>query len=329
MASIPGSHFVANAPNQTVNVVETSGGRLPPPVPGEFNLEVWTGNPADTPSQPARGYQGLAVLSDGNETINLVSGAFAVADAGSGQDSIIASGTNETISGGTANVTLTLAGNNDVANAGGNDTITASGDFDTINGGGNDLIAVWGNDDVVNAGTGNDTILVFGQHDTINGGVGNRRTDVFGSHDSVGGGTGNAAVGVFGDHNTVAGGVGNETIAVFGDSDLINTGTGIDSITVFGRNDTVEAGNGGPSEAQITVGGSHFTFTEGPGLFADTIVGFDQAAGDRIDLTTESKHAAIAGSKQVNHGQDTLITLNDGSTLLLKGVSHIDPGFFK
>jgi hypothetical protein len=30
----------------------------------------------------------------------------------------------------------------------------------------------------------------------------------------------------------------------------------------------------------------------------------------------------------VNHGQDTLITLNDGSTILLKGVNHIDHSFF-
>jgi hypothetical protein len=38
-------------------------------------------------------------------------------------------------------------------------------------------------------------------------------------------------------------------------------------------------------------------------MFADTTVGFDQQAGDRIELTTESAHDAIAHSTQVSQGR--------------------------
>lgn len=365
MASIPGSHFTASAPGQMVNVVETTNGQLPPPAHGVFNLEVWTGNPADAPNHPAHGFQGLAVLEDGGRLIDLISGAYAVTDNGTGNDTIGADGTDETISGGTANVTLNLVGNNDVANGGGQDTISVFGDSDTVNAAGNDLISVFGKHDVVNGGTGRDTISVFADHDTVNAGVGNEQilvlgsndritggtgndtvdifgnnddfaggtgnttVLVFGSNDSVGSGTGNAAVDVLGDGNTVTGGIGNDTINVLGNNDLVAPGAGISTVFIAGKNDTVDAGNRTAiSVAQVTVGGTNFRFNDGPDQYLDTIVGFSQGAGDRIHLTTESVHDALANSKQVNHGQDTLITLKDGSTILLKGISHIDQGFF-
>jgi len=63
--------------------------------------------------------------------------------------------------------------------------------------------------------------------------------------------------------------------------------------------------------------------------YADTVVGFSQGLGDTIKLTGGDTSAyALAHSTQVNGGADTLITLNDGSTILLKGVSHIDGSFF-
>jgi len=33
-------------------------------------------------------------------------------------------------------------------------------------------------------------------------------------------------------------------------------------------------------------------------------------------------------ASQATNGQDTLLTLNDGSTILLKGVTHIDSTYF-
>jgi Ca2+-binding RTX toxin-like protein len=198
MASIPGSHFIATEPGKTVNAVETSGGHLPPPKNGDFNLEVWTGNPADAPSSPAHGYQGLAVLSDGGKQIDLISGAYDVTDQGLGFDSIIASGDDQTISGGAANVTLTITGQQDVANGGGTDTITVTGNFDTVNGNGNDLITVFGTNDSVAGGGGNDTINIFGLFDSVTAGSGNELIDVFGSSDRVVAGSGNDTINLFG-----------------------------------------------------------------------------------------------------------------------------------
>jgi Ca2+-binding RTX toxin-like protein len=365
MASIVGSQFVTTASGENVNVVETSGGALPLPKPGVFNLEVWTGNPADAPSHPAHGYQGLAILEDGGHQIDLISGAFAVTDDGTGRhDTLNADGNEETVRGGTADVTMNLFGNRDIADGGGQDTINVFGKHDTVNGSGNDLISVFGTHDVVNGGDGRDTISVFGNHDAVNAGTGNEQIYVFGSHDRVTGGTGNDSVGlfgsddhfsggmgnetvtafgshdsigagvgdtsinVFGDANTISGGMGDETISVFGNDNVIVPGTGISSINIFGTGDRVDAGQSFFSEAQIDVNGGDFRLNEGAQNFADTVVGFDQHAGDRIHLTTESVHDALGSSQQINGGHDTLITLNDGSTILLKGISQINHGFF-
>jgi hypothetical protein len=178
------------------------------------------------------------------------------------------------------------------------------------------------------AGSGNDTVNLFGSNSVVTGGTGNETVDAFGSRDLIQAGFGDAVINTFGDYNTVSGGFGDDTINALGIGNLVQTGFGDDTVNVGGFGDTVAAGYQGIGEAQITVGGADFTFREGSQFFADTIVGFDQPAGDRIQLTTESAHYAIAHSQQVNQGQDTLITLNDGSTILLKGISHINSGFF-
>ncbi|HEU0215821.1 MAG TPA: hypothetical protein VFQ90_04115, partial [Stellaceae bacterium] len=72
MASIPGSQFDATAGGTPVNVQETSGGPLPPPTPGQFNLEVWTGPLGSAPSTPQAGYDGLVVRSADGLTLDLI-----------------------------------------------------------------------------------------------------------------------------------------------------------------------------------------------------------------------------------------------------------------
>jgi hypothetical protein len=78
----------------------------------------------------------------------------------------------------------------------------------------------------------------------------------------------------------------------------------------------------------IEAAGSPFTFNDSSNLYADTVIGFDQGAGDRIHLTTDTVWDALANSQLVNGGQDTLITLSDHSTILLKGVNSINSNFF-
>jgi len=133
----------------------------------------------------------------------------------------------------------------------------------------------------------------------------------------------------YGDKTTITGSPGDDTIRVQGDHNLVKPGDGLSQVSIGGSGDTVDAGaHTFLSLATITVGGSKFQFNDGAQTYFDTVVGFNKNEGDRIHLTSESPSDAIAHSKQVNHGQDTLITLNDGSSILLKGVTHIDHGFF-
>jgi Ca2+-binding RTX toxin-like protein len=324
MATIAGSQFVATVPGQPVNVAFDNGGPLPPTVPGAFNLEVFLGSDATAPTI-APGYQGLAVLSPSGFELDLISGAFAVTDNGTGGDILGAAGMNETISGGGAPVTLILSGTNDVADGGaGNDYIQVSGSSNTVNpGSGNDAITIASNNDTVIAGSGSDTISVFGDANAITGSGGPSVLTVVGTNDTVVGGSGNAVISVTGDGAMVTGGSAPDTINVFGNNGAITGGSGPDTINVFGAGDSVTAGSGNDSIGVF--GSTSFTFVDRANIYADTVVGFDQAAGDRIHLTGTD---TVATTTLVNGGTDTLITLSDNSTILLKGITHVDNSFF-
>ena len=92
-----------------------------------------------------------------------------------------------------------------------------------------------------------------------------------------------------------------------------------------GSNDTIAAGSG---NNLIYMSGANQTLLDASGNYNDTVVGFDEGSGDRIQLTTDTVADALAHSAQINGGQDTLITLADSSTILLKGIAHIDNSFF-
>jgi hypothetical protein len=53
---------------------------------------------------------------------------------------------------------------------------------------------------------------------------------------------------------------------------------------------------------------------------------FSEAVGDAIKLSGIGR--TVVCSTPVNGGLDTLIRLSSGSTILLKGVSHIDNSIF-
>jgi Ca2+-binding RTX toxin-like protein len=314
MATIAGSQFVATAPGQPVNVVETTTGTgLPATVPGAFNLEVFIGSISSVPGV-APGYQGLAILSPSGLELDLVSGAFAATDDGTGNDALSAFVDNETIMGGTGPVTLNLFGNNEAA----------------VGGTGPDTINVFGNSDSVTGGTGNDTIAVGGTGDTVTAGNGNNLINVSNSNDLINGGIGSDTINAFGNFDTVIAGAGTESIFGGGASDQISLGTGSDTVNITGDSDTVTSGaHAGANQGVINLFGTNSTLADGANQYTDTVVGFDQAGGDRIHLTgTDTTAFAVANSTQVNSGADTLITLNDGSTILLKGVAHIDSSFF-
>ena len=61
----------------------------------------------------------------------------------------------------------------------------------------------------------------------------------------------------------------------------------------------------------------------------DTVVGFDHSHGDAISFAGETgaaiNHVVATAS---THAGNTTITLPDGSTMTLIGVTHIDNSFF-
>jgi hypothetical protein len=97
--------------------------------------------------------------------------------------------------------------------------------------------------------------------------------------------------------------------------------------TVYGgASDTVGAGTRTGTINFLSA--ANELFLDQTGVYADTIYNFAQPNGDRIHLTTDTVSNALAHSQQVNGGADTLITLSDSSTILLKGVSSINSSFF-
>ena len=112
---------------------------------------------------------------------------------------------------------------------------------------------------------------------------------------------------VYGLNNTVHGGTGNDTVNLFSYGDTVGSSAGSDLIHMIGGGATFEAGHNG---------------------YADTVVGFLEGS-DTIALTGgDNAGDLVATQQQQNGGQDTLIALSDGSTILLKGIAHVDQGFF-
>ena len=62
---------------------------------------------------------------------------------------------------------------------------------------------------------------------------------------------------------------------------------------------------------------------------SDTVTGFSQLAGDRIFFPNETAASieSVVASAQASNG-NTLITLPDGATMTLIGITRIDGTFF-
>src|SRR5262249_62037194 len=77
MASVPGGQYTFFANGNNANVVATpDGSGLPPPVAGQFNLELLTSGSGSASIPP--GYQGVAILSPDGKTLDMVAGDYGV-----------------------------------------------------------------------------------------------------------------------------------------------------------------------------------------------------------------------------------------------------------
>jgi len=87
------------------------------------------------------------------------------------------------------------------------------------------------------------------------------------------------------------------------------------------------AHGGGGNETIWGGGGQIISDHDVPGQ--DTIMGFDQTVGDRLSFPNETAAAIdqVVASAQISGG-DTILTLPDGSTFTLVGITHPDGSFF-
>jgi hypothetical protein len=348
MATIAGSQFDASASAITVNVVETGNGTTDSSgnslstdtVAGDFNLEVYTGPAAGAPTSPFSGYQGLAILSPGGYSLELLGSGYAITDNGTGGATLStgSTATGDTITGGSGFDNLILNGSGNTANGGAGGGYTeVDGTGDTVNGGtgpqainvnasGNTVnvgsgsetitLASGSNGDTVTGGSGSDTITALGNSENITGGTGPELINGTGTGDTITAGSGNDTINVFNSNDTVIAGSGSDTIGLYGNADVVTGGTGPGTIITGGTGDTVNAGSG---NLDIIKAAGTLQFNDNSSvLYSDTVVGFSQAAGDHIHLATGD---TVANTALVNGGQDTLITLSDNSTILLKGVT--------
>ena len=136
--------------------------------------------------------------------------------------------------------------------------------------------------------------------------------------------------------DTITGGTGADTIYAGHGDDLIAGGAGQDVIyggrghdTIIGGTgaDTIYAGHGD----DLIIGGAGQDVGSGGGHDKghDTVVGFSLAHGDNIQFSggTPATIDQVVATSHVE-GSNTTITLHDGSTMTLVGITHFDSSFF-
>jgi hypothetical protein len=303
VASIAGSQFVFGAA-ETVKLVYNPSGdpaNLPPPIGGDFNLELTTHSVGGIPT----GYAGVAMVTPesatGPNTLNMLFGDYGVTDTASG-DTINAGSGNDTIN--------TLAHGGDVVQLSTGAASVYGGVGDSITGGsGSAYIDGTKGTMSIAAGTGGSELIFSGSGDTITGGGANL-----------------AIVGATGDRIDLTLQTGNATVNALAGGETVTLGNGPGLSVVFaGSGDTITAGSGpayidaGLGGSAITVGGAGGADTIFGGV-GDTIVGgaatavVVMASGESLDFTGQSGNATVGA-----FGNDT-VTLGASAASVWGGV---------
>ncbi|TAN47835.1 MAG: hypothetical protein EPN21_16365 [Methylococcaceae bacterium] len=268
------------------------------------------------------------------ETIEITSNAGAAVDwrAGTAAKDMTFIGNSgaDRLHGGRADDTLEGGDGNDrLFGYHGNDVLEGAEGDDTLMGGlGNDLLKGAKGDDTLRGGDGNDVLDETGDIATV--GKGNV---LFGERgdDAVWGGAGK---------DTIQGGAGNDLLLGNGGNDVIHTGTGIDFVFGGQGNDAIYL-----DDHDSTI--LHYNTSGADGV--DTIYGFKPnankirlidlhgAAGRKLDidglanvaLTGWQLQAAIVSTVagQQASGNDRILTLENGTTLIFKNVGADLSGF--
>jgi hypothetical protein len=343
MVSIPGSHYDVFAPGQGVNIATTyNPPSIAPPVPGDFNLEVIINSTGTGNYTTAPGYQGLAIESMPGKvlppTLTALHGDYGIVDSGGNELIILGDGAEsvggavgDTLAGGTGlNQFLDahLGYQSVTGGSGGTETIWG-GVGDTIRGGsgGSETISGRPGDTIIGGSGGNEFINGSQGGQSIQGGIGGNETIWGGVGDTIRGGSGGneTIAGVSGE--TITGGAANTFFDATAGNDSILAGGG-NSTMWGGAHDTVQGVSGG--SAAIGFAGGNETFWDDGATSGrhDSISTFNQAGGDRVSLNSATDQINTVVGTASTSGNDTTVTLHDGSTITFIGISSINNTFF-
>ena len=341
----PGSQYTFFAPGQPINVVTTTDpNNVPPPAPGNFNLEVVVNATGTGSFATAPGYQGLAVRSTAGHTLTLLHGDYGAVDNGAGNTIFLGDGSesiggafHDTILGGSGpnqfldghaghqSITGGNAGNETIWGAltdtvrggsGGNETIDGVAGETVIGSSGANVFinATSGNESVLGGNAGNDLIWTAAG-DTIHGGSNNETVGGVAGVTMLGGSGGDQFFDASQGHQSVLGGSGgNETIwgaatdTITGGSGGNETIGGVSGETILGgsgANIFINATGGN----QSIVGGTAGNMTVWAGA-GDTIRG----GSDNETIGGVPNGTVIGGS-----GGNTFIDGSQGHQSILGG----------
>ncbi len=290
-------------------------------------------NDADNTVYTAGG-SGTVVAGQGNNLIGTATtGGAANIIAGNGNNTIVAASGNNTIAAGVGHNQILIVGGNNVANVAGASTV--------FGGAGSDTVGAFGSGAMVVGGTGSMTAVNVGSNNTIIGGAG-------GGLLSGGTGTNSTIVGGAGTETIIGGAGGDVLFAGGAGGDLVVAGSGSQTLsgaastgsntfiagsgsTLIGAgigNDTVISGTG---QSTVFGGGGanlYATFSSHSAGSTTYIADFSFGAGDRLTVQGFGMtNQQLAQSATVSGG-DTIITLPDGTRIILAGVTNVNSSFF-
>ena len=159
--------------------------------------------------------------------------------------------TSSTVTGASGNAILEATPSVDVSGGTGNDSIDAVGTADTISGGsGSQLLQAIGSDEVIVGGGGSYTTYAYGNYDTIRSGQNAESDTADGNFDEVISGGGSDTAQANGNYDTiVSGSAANAalTATASGSDDSLLGGSGSDTLTAYGSGDILASGSGAQS----------------------------------------------------------------------------------
>jgi Ca2+-binding RTX toxin-like protein len=259
---------------------------------------------------------GLEAQSSANFALLLnqvqsTSGIGVVLQGGSGNDTLIASGSSDTLIAGSGTETLLSSGTGNLLLAGtGFDTLATSGSHDTLTGStGKALLSSSGSGNTLIAGSGTGTLTTSGSGDLLQGGSGSDTLIAAGNAD------------------TLLAGTGAETLVATDTGDTLIGGSGPDTLIASGSNDTLWDGNGSAIGNTLIATGADDVLSAAllPGTI-DTLVGAGDhdtlfvGAGTSVLIAQGSDETLIGTPVAGAAGNDTMVGNGAGNTLIAGAV---------